>query len=258
MADAHAERNQHEGEAGGGNRVLLLPRHDLVVRVDVLLPKVGHLGFELGDGHFRGALHGTGARKHALGIDHEHRLLERALLVFHRLVEVHGVMRAVDQHHLHGALRLVEQQTSLFCKIRFRLRRRAALRYHHISPAHAGSHFPYVNDQIRKIRVEHARFDFGFAARHQQLERDLAERLICGRQRDDHDVGRRGCRDQAEEQQRTQQTAEADAARLHRDDLAVARKAAERDEDADEQRHRDGYAQRLRQEGRKHPDDDVP
>ena len=46
----------------------------------------------------------------------EHRLLERALLVFFGLVEVHGVMRAVDQHHLHGAFRLVEQQASLLAR----------------------------------------------------------------------------------------------------------------------------------------------
>ena len=61
---------------------------------------------------------------------------------------------------------------------------------HHVGPADAGRRFADVDDEIRKTRVEHARFDLALAARHQQLERDFAERLICGGQRDNHDVGR--------------------------------------------------------------------
>jgi hypothetical protein len=42
------------------------------------------------------------------------------------------------------------------------------------------------------------------------------------------------------------------------DDLTIARQPAERDEDADEQGHRDGDPERLRHERRQHPNDDVP
>ena len=55
-----------------------------------------------------------------------------------------------------------------------------------------------------------------------------------------------------------EQATEADAAGFHRDDLAVAGETAEGDEHADEQRHRNGDAQRLRNKRREYADDDVP
>ncbi len=258
MADAHAERDQHEREARRRNRVFLLPRHDLVVRIDVLLAQLRHLGSQLGDGHFRVTLHRSGARKHALRIDDERRLRERALLVFRGLVEIDGVVRAVVQHHLHRAFRLVEKQAAPLRQIGLGLRRRAALGDQDIGPAHSRRHLANVNDEIRELRVEHARLDLRFAARHEQLEGNLPECLICERQRDDHDVGRCRRRDEAEQQERTEEAANADAAGFHRHDLTIARQPAERDEDADEQGHRDGDAERLRHERRQHPNDDVP
>ena len=80
-------------------------------------------------------------------------------------------------------------------------------------------------------------------------ERDLAERLVGVRQRDDHLVGgRRGA-----ERRRPAATGRSRRNTLTphacmRDELAVGRQPAEADQDAEQQRHRDREAERLREQ----------
>ncbi len=226
--------------------------------MDVLRAQLGHVFFELADGHFHQALHGAFAREDAVRIDVERGPLERARLVLVRLVQLCEVMRPVGQHHLHAAFFFAEQQPSRFRQVHFRLVRQAVIGYEHAAPPDPGRHLANINDEIRKIRIEHPRFDLGFAPRHQQLERNFAEGLICGGQRDDHDVGCRGRCDEGEEQNRAEQLHHAHAAGFQRHDLAIAREAPEREQDAEEQRHRNGNAQRLRHERGEHAHDDVP
>ena len=57
-----------------------------------------------------------------------------------------------------------------------------------------------------------------------------------------------GGADDGEQHDRTEQPVGADAAGHQHDDLAVARQPAERDQDADQQRHRNGQPERRRQE----------
>jgi len=71
---------------------------------------------------------------------------------------------------------------------------------------------------------------------------------VSGRQRDDDFVGRRRGAQRRHQDDRPEQADQADAARLHRDELAVRGQAAEADEDPQQDGHGNRDAQRLRQE----------
>ncbi len=109
VAHAHAQRHEHERETCRWNRVLPLPRHNLVVRVDVLAVEDRHFFFQIGDGHLREPFHGAFAGKHRLGIDDQRRLREAAALIFFGLLRVDGVVRAVEQHELNRPFLFIEQ-----------------------------------------------------------------------------------------------------------------------------------------------------
>ncbi len=122
-----------------------------------------------------------------------------------------------------------------------------------LPPAPGGDH---VTDVERAVGAEpleeHARLDVAFRARRENVEGDLAEPLVLFRERDDHHVRRRRRRNGREARHRPQHAEDADAARLHRHELAVRREAAQAEQQAQQHRHRDREAQRLRKERRQH------
>ena len=72
------------------------------------------------------------------------------------------------------------------------------------------------------------------APRRHDVEGDLAEGLVRVRQRHDRFVGGRRGRQDREQRNRAQQPEEADAAGLHRHELAVGRQPAEADQDPEQ------------------------
>ena len=99
------------------------------------------------------------------------------------------------------AFAFVDSEAALLGEIQLVISWLAGIGDDDIRPADPGRHFPHVNDEIRKAVVEHARLNLAFPARHEQPERNFAERLICRRKRDNHDVGRRRGREHGEQNQ---------------------------------------------------------
>src|SRR5207245_4650918 len=82
--------------------------------------------------------------------------------------------------------------------------------------------------------------------------------LVRVRQRDDHHVRCRAGADQRQQAQWPEDPEHAYAARLQRHELAVRRHASETDENPEQQRHRNGDAERLGQQREQHLRDDLP
>ena len=98
-----------------------------------------------------------------------------------------------------------------------------------------------IDGPVGELSVEHARLDVALRAIGDDVEGDLAERLIRVGQCDNDLVGR-GQRwpATATKRHRPDQAERADAARLHRHELAIGRQAAEADQDPEQHRHRNG------------------
>ena len=168
------------------------------------------------------------------------------------------MLRAVLQRELDGLLVAVDNQASRF---RDEHRRAIGLRgvgEEHVAPAGDRLDVADVEHAVRKAREKDARLDVALGPGGDDVERDLAERLVRVGQGDDRFVGRRGARDEGEKRDRTEDPEDADAAGLERDKLAVGREAAQAEQHAVQQRHRNGDAERLRDQRHQDAHDDRP
>ena len=127
-----------------------------------------------------------------------------------------------------------------------------------VAPAAGRLDVTHEQHAVGKLGEEHAWLDVAFGLRRDDVERDLPEGLVGARQRHEHHVGGRGPGRHRQHDDRPQHPEEAHAARLEDDELAVGRQAAEADENAQQQRHRNGDAQCLRHERQQHPEDGRP
>ncbi len=97
--------------------------------------------------------------------------------------------------------------------------------------------------------VEDARPHLGSRLRRHHLEQELTHPLVrVGKNGDDEMRRREASPPAAVIRHGNQQAIETDAARAHRDDLAVGRQPAECDQHSQEKSHRDGEAQNAREE----------
>jgi hypothetical protein len=166
--------------------------------------------------------------------------------------------RRVLQRELDRPFLVIDQQPPLFRKVHRRLVGACGVGQEHVAPPAARHLIADVDHAIGKLVEEHAWLDVAFCLRGDDAERDLAECLVAVRQRDDRDVRVGGGGGGGQNGHRAEQSQEADAARLERDEFTIARQPAEPDEDADEQRHRDIDAEGLRQQRDEHLDHRRP
>ena len=162
------------------------------------------------------------------------------------------------QHELHRLFRAIDQQPSLAREIDRRLARTCGVGEEDVAPAAGGLDVAHEQDAVRKLAEEDARLDIAFGLGRDDVERNLPERLVGVRQRDDHDVGGGGARRHGQHDDRTQHPEQADAAGLQDDELAVGRQPAQADQDAEQQRHRDRDPQRLGHERQQDATDGEP
>ena len=217
-----------------------------------------HARFQLGNRHLAIAFDGALARKHGVGIDRDHRLLKLQQLIPVGLIQLDAVRRAVFEHQLNRLLAGVDQHAPLPRQIELRIVRRAVVGHDHVAPAEPGRHLARVNHDVGEVLEEHARLHLAFRHRGDDPEGNFSERLICRRKRDNHDIGGGRGAEEREEDERPQQTREADAAGLERHDFAVSGEASEGNQHADEQRHGNRDAERLRHQRDEHARHDAP
>ncbi len=235
-----------------------MQRHDRRVRRKLLLLQLGDPLIELRDRHLVVALRDLPAVEDRVGIEADDELRESGDFVLRRVLQVGGVLRAVVQHQVDGALLLVDREPAGGRGEDGRLLGPRRVREEHVAPAARRRRVADVQNLVGEVLEKHTRLDLVLRARGDDAVDDLAERLVRVGQRVDHDPRRRGPRDRRHEQHRPQQAVDADAARHERHRLAIRREAAERDQQADEERNGDRDRQRLRDERDEDAHDDRP
>ena len=186
-------------------------------------------------------------RKQRRGIELNRQLFEAVHLVRGRDGRVHPVSLTVAQGDGDGAQLLVHGDAAPFGHVDVRLFRPLDVREEDVSPAVRGD-LPHVENRARKpIHLKHARLDLALGAVRRHAEHRLPQASVGVRHRLGQQVAVERGRQGGQDEQRRQDAEDADAARLHRHHLAVARQASEPHQDPDQERHRNRQAQRVRQ-----------
>ena len=225
-----------------------------VLRLQFLDPSA-----ELGDRHLRVALQEIARRKDGVRIEPGNELGEPRHLVLGGILEICRVSRAVLEHEIHRAVFAIDHHAAGVRRKDGRLFGVRGVGQEHVEPAAAPRRcVTDVEHAVGEVLEEDSRLDFVFGSSRYHAVDDLAEGLVGGRHRDEHDVARRGPGQHRDQQHGPQQAIDADAARLKRDRLAIGRQAAEGDQEPDEQRYRDRDRQRLRHERHQYAQHDRP
>ncbi len=244
--EGHAQQREHE--ARRRKRELLLDVHDLVVRRlmedrDLLVPLLP----QLRDGHLRKPVRDRGAAEDGLRVHLEGDLVRgghrvdaglRARHVLHRVVEDDG-----DQ-----ALFFVQREVARLGGHDRDLPGLTRIGQHDAQPTAARPRVFHVEHLAGKAFVEHPGLDVGIRLLAQEPRRDVLERLVAGRNQVDHHVERQARHHQGEQEHGPQQPERIDAAGEQRHGFPIARQPAEGHQEPGQEPHRDGQAQRLRQE----------
>ena len=189
-------------------------------------------------------------RKQRRPIELDRQLVEAVHLVRGRDGRVHPVPLTVAQGDGNGAALLVNRDAAPFCHVDVRLFRPLDVREEDVSPT-VRRDLPHVQHRARKpIHLKHARLDLAFGAVRRHAEHRLPKAPVGVRHRLGQQVAVDGRRQGRQYEERREDAEDADAARLHRHHLAVARQASEAHQDPDQERHRYRQAQRVRQHRR--------
>ena len=155
---------------------------------------------------------------------------------------------AVLERQRDGLLLAVDVQPALARDIHRRLVGRRRIGEKDLVPFTGSIDVARVEHAVGEVLVEDAGLDVAFGTGGDEVERELAKRLVRVGQGGDRLVRGRAGREHGEERDRTHDAKDADAARLEGDELAVGRDPPEAEEDAVEQRHRNRDAERLRKQ----------
>ena len=246
IARAQRQRDQREDGTGRGQRQFFLHHEPIDVgRIVVFLLELDVV-MELGERHL-GRPFGRRRWKHRRGVEIDGDTPEGAVIGAFRIVQARLVARAIGQLELHQTLRAVEDDASLPSEEHVRDR---ALRLgdEHVAPTALRRQIADVDHVIGKVLEEDLRLDVPLQRLGDDAEGELAEFQIGVGQRDNRLVSGGGRADDRHQEHRTQQPHQADAARLHRDELTIGGQSSEPDQNAEQHRHRNRDAERLRQQ----------
>ena len=247
-AERHAQHR--EDEAGEGNRELLLNLHHRVVRGDPLLLQLHDERPQLGDRHFAVALGRAAPGKDGLRIEAEHELAEPRHAVVLGRVGLARVLRAVLEDEFHRPPVAIQDHAPAVRQVDDRVVRVGGVRQEDVPPDSAsGGHIADEEHAVREVLEEDAGLDLALGPLGDDVVPDFPGRLVRVGDGPDHHVERRGGGQDPEQDGRPEDAGDADAAGLEGDPFAVAREPAEADQQTDQQRHRDGDGEGLRQQG---------
>ena len=211
---------------------------------------------EFGDRHLAVALGGAAAREHRLRVQAHHELPEPGHAVVLRRAGPAGVLGAVLQHEFDGPARPVEHHVPAVREVDNRVVRIRRVGQEDVPPdAAARRHVADKEHAVRKVAEEHPGLDLALDQLGDDVVFDLAGGLVRVGHGPDVDVEGEGRGHDAEGEDGPDDPVNPDAAGLEGDPFAVAREAAEADENPDQQGHRNGHRQRLRHQ-REHQGED--
>ena len=258
MADAEREPDERQHQRREGNRELL-PDHELFVVAG--LSAAGSLcnaRSQLGNAHLGEPLDGRELRKHRVRIEREQDALLLTTLVLLWLAGHGRVTRHVCELNDDGPLVAVDVKAARLGQINRRPIGCARIGQKDASPRAAGRDLTHVQRAAWEIVEKHARLYVALGTIRHDLELNRLVRLVGVGQGDDDRVGGGRRTHDGNEGDGAKEAEDADAACLHRHQLAIGRQAPQPDENAEQHRHRNRHAEGRGKKREQDPQNDRP
>ena len=217
-----------------------------------------HVGPQFRHGLFRKATGQVRLPEHHFRIERHCQIAGEAIGdCFPRLAR--GIAGPVGQDQVDAALVAIEDEAAARRQVQFGCVGLAGIGDEDVLPADAvGGLVARIEHPARKVLEEHSGADIVLHPLGDDLEGDFPEGLIRVRNRLDHHVhGDRGSAG-GHEEHRPEQPIGADAAGEERHRLPIRRQPAKADQQSGEQRHRNGEAEGLGDQGEHDPAGDLP
>ena len=175
-----------------------------------------------------------------------------------QVLRVDAVPAASSEDDIHHAVLAVDDHSAFFGDVHQGVLRVSVVGQEDLGPPGAlDVHVHHTQEDPREALVEDPWFHLVFRSYRHCAEGDLAERLVGVRHCHDQDVRGRPERHHAQHRHWSEHSIDADTAGLQRHGLTVAGQSPESHQEPDEDRHRDGDAECLRNE-RQHELGDRP
>ena len=156
--------------------------------------------------------------------------------------------RPILQLHLHQPCGAIDDDSALAGEIGRGLIDARRIGEKHVTPATARWQVADIDHMVGEVLEEDARLHVVFYPVGDDVGRDFPEALVGVGECNNRLVGRCGRGQGGQQDHRPEQAERADPAGLHGDELAIGRLPPQTDEDAQQDRHRNRDAERLRQQ----------